>query len=337
MKKHITPLFAIPLIFATVALGSEPGRFERTLNVTGPVTLNVSSGPGGVTVSVGPSHSVTVRAVIRAAFGRADLGLAEANIQTLEQNPPIEQSGNTIRIGYVKNESLLEGVSVTYDIQTPRDTQVQASADAGALHIMSVQGPVETHNDAGMSDVVDVAGALQMTTRSGGIMVRNAGSTALLHNESGGVQLDGAKGAVMVDTRSGRIELANVSGQVSATTQSASIRLHDISGDAVATNHSGSIENLASSGATRASTESGSIRISQVSSAAVHAVSGSGAIRIELAPGKGYNLSLHSEKGKISAHGIAIPGKDQRNLTISVSGGGSLIEVQTRSSKIEID
>ena len=332
--RSIALALAIPLFVSSLAMASEPGKFERTLNVTGPVSLDISSGPGGVAITTGSSRTVVVRAVIRAAFGRADLGLAEANIQALVQNPPIEQNGNTIRVGYVKNEAILKGVSVTYEIQTPQDTQVQASADAGGIHIDGVQGPVELKNDAGFSEVDNVKGSLKMTVRAGTIMVRNAGSATSLRNESGGIQLDGASGPVDAETKNGRIELSNVSGKVNAATQSASIRLHDISGDVVARNHSGSIESFASGGAVQAETDSGSIRISQTISAPIHALSGTGAIRVGLAPGKGYNLNLRSEKGKISGSNFA-KAKDQHRLNTQILGGGPTIDVETRSSKIE--
>jgi len=342
-RRSVTTVFrsaalalAVPVLSSSLAMASEPGKFVRTLNVTGPVSLDISSGPGGVAITTGTSRTVVVHAVIRAAFGRADLGLAEANIQALEQNPPVEQNGNTIRVGYVMNEAILKGVSVTYEIQTPQDTQVQASADAGGIHIDDVQGPVELKNDAGFSEVTNVKGTVRMTTRAGTIMVRNAGSSTSLRNDSGGIQLDGANGPVDAETKNGRIELSNVSGKVNATTQSASIRLHNISGDVVARNHSGSIESFASGGAVQAETDSGSIRISQTSPAPIHAISGTGAIRVGLADGEGYNLNLRSEKGKISGRNLAKV-KDQHTLNTQISGGGPIVNIETRSSKIEVE
>lgn len=336
--KRYALLLATPIALASCVLASEPGRFDRTLSVTGPVSIDVSSGPGGVDITVGPTNTVVVHAVIRAAFGRADLGLAEANIRALEQSPPVEQSGNRIRIGYVKDEALLKGVSVTYEIQTPEDTQVQAAADAGGLHIDGVQGPVETTNDAGRSEVTGVKAAIKMTTRAGEIVVRNAGGKVFLHNESGGIELMGAQGPVEAQTANGRIEVSTVSGDVNATTQSASIRLHDVKGSVRARNRSGSIEDFGSGGAIDVETVSGAIRISQGIAAPIRALSRSGAIRVELAQGGGYNLNARSEKGKISGSALeASPRtKDQHNFREHIGIGGPLVDLETHSSKIEI-
>ena len=155
-KKRFALLLAAPLVIGGSALVSEPGRFERTLVVTGPVSLDIRSDPGRVAITAGTARTVVVRAVIRAAYGRADLGLAQANIRALEQNPPIEQNGDSIRVGYVLDEAILKGVSVTYEIQTPPDTQVRAIANTGGIRIAGIQGPVETLNDAGGSEVDNV-------------------------------------------------------------------------------------------------------------------------------------------------------------------------------------
>lgn len=328
-------LLALPIALVATASASEPGSFQRSLAVNGPVSLDISSGPGGIVVTPGASRAVVIHAVIRAAFGRADLGLADANIKALERDPPVEHTGNNIRIGYVNNEALLKGVSITYEIQTPPDTQLHAVADAGGIRVSGITGPVEIANDAGRSEVDDVRGALKMTSRSGAIVVRNAAGKIVLQNGSGGIQLEGASGPVEAETKSGRIEISGASQDIHATTQSASIRLHDNAGAATAKNRSGSIESLTGSGALQAETVSGSIRVTQTSPAAVRMASRSGAVRIELAAGKGYNLQLRSEKGKVSAAN-APQTKNQHKLDAQILGGGPLISVETHSSKIEV-
>ena len=338
IRRSVLPL-ALPLLLSSSAFGSEPGKFDRTLAVSGPVSLDVKSGPGGIHISVGSTDAVVVHAVIRSAFGRVDLGLAEANIRSLEQNPPVEQSGNTIRIGYVNDVAVLKGVSVTYDIETPRATQVHASADAGGIRIDGVQGPVVTDNDAGHSEVSGVKGSLKMTAHSGGIVARDIGDDILVRNASGGIQVQSAGKAVDAETSSGRIEISEVAGDVRSTTHSASIRLNHVNGTVNARNTSGSIEAFLLGGSITAETTSGAIRISQSSPAAIRALSGSGAIRVELASGNGYNLDAQSTKGKISGK-VAEPflqSKDQHGVKGVVGAGGPLVDLDSRSSKIEVN
>ena len=74
--KHAALYACLPLLLTASAFASEPGTFDRTLAVSGPVSIDISSGPGGVTVTAGTSRAVEVHAVIRAAFGRADGSVA---------------------------------------------------------------------------------------------------------------------------------------------------------------------------------------------------------------------------------------------------------------------
>jgi DUF4097 and DUF4098 domain-containing protein YvlB len=338
-NKRLALVLTAPLLATTYAMGSEPGTFDRTLAVSGPVTLDIRSGPGGINITRGTSSSVIVHAVVRSTFGRADLGLSAANILTLTQHPPVEQNGNAIRIGYVTDEAVLKGVSVTYEIQTPRDTKIHASADAGGIRIDGISGPIETINAAGHTEVSEVEGALKVTAQSGGIVVRNAGGHVVVRNQSGGILMNGIRGGVDAETTNGRIELSDVTGDVRSLTRSASIRMSAVRGAVEANNSSGSIEALQLGGPVRAETVSGSIRISQASAAPIRALTGSGAIRVELAQGGGYDLDAQTQKGKISGKATeAFPHtKDQRSLKAQVGGGGALVDLDTRSSKIEID
>lgn len=337
--RHSAFLLAVPLLVSSNAFGSEPGTFDRTLAVSGPVNLDVKSGPGGIHITVGTADAVVIHAVIRSVFGRVDLGLADANIRALAQNPPVEQNGNAICIGYVRDESVLKGLSVTYEIETPRATQVHALADAGGIRIDGVQGPVVTENAAGHSEVSGVKGSLKMTARAGGIVARNVGNDVFVRNASGGIQIESAQGNVDAQTSSGRIEISGVSGSTKSTTHSASIRLEDVQGAVMARNDSGSIEAFRLGGTVAAETTSGSIRISQSTPAAIRALSGSGAIRVELANGGGYNLDAQSINGKISGNVTdrLRHSKNQHTVQGMVGSGGPLVDLDTRSSKIEIN
>src|SRR5258707_546274 len=124
--RSIGAVSAALLLGIGIAFASESGGFDRTLSVSGPVDLDVRSDPGGIVVTTGSAASVRVHATIKPLYGRFDLGLAEANIRALEQNPPIEQTGNRIRIGYVNDAAVLRGISMRLEIETPRTTQVHA-------------------------------------------------------------------------------------------------------------------------------------------------------------------------------------------------------------------
>ncbi|MGJ5820867.1 DUF4097 family beta strand repeat-containing protein [Paludibaculum fermentans] len=327
------------LLAGTVQLlASDPGSFDRTLPVSGPVYLDVRSDPGGLIISSGSAASVRVRAIIKPLFGRLDLDLAEANIRALEKDPPIEQAGNRLRIGYPKDPSLLRGVSIRFEIETPQATEVRATTTSGGIRIDGIDGPVNTTTNSGRTEVTNVAGAIQVSVHSGAVTVRDAGSSVVVRSQSGGIQLTGIRGAAEILTTSGRQEIGDVSGTLRATTQSGSIRIDDAKAGVTARNSSGSITALRAGGSVHAETTSGEIRIEQRNPAPIRAVAGSGAIHVQLADGGGYLIDALSRSGKISAPaGIATQiARDGHSLKAQLGSGGPLVDLDTRSSRIEI-
>src|SRR5664280_1315814 len=150
-----------PFLLCAFAFASEPGTFDRTLPVSGPVTLDVRSDPGGIYITAGSSQNVVIHAIIKPLYGTVDLDIAEANIRALEQNPPIEQVGNQIRIGYVKDPALLRAVTIRFDIATPRATEVHAHTESGGISIDGIAGPAETVTSSGRTEIVMVALAIE--------------------------------------------------------------------------------------------------------------------------------------------------------------------------------
>src|SRR5262249_15887975 len=97
--RNLGILVALSAMSALPASASATGHFEGTLQVSGPVDLDVVSSSGNITVHTGTGNSVSVSAKIRAQNSWLFGGDEEAKVRRIEQNPPIEQQGNTIRIG----------------------------------------------------------------------------------------------------------------------------------------------------------------------------------------------------------------------------------------------
>ncbi len=88
-------------ILATSLAGfaSVIGTFDRSFQVSGPVDLEVLTRSGDIIVRNGAAGTVSIHAKItgNSWFG----GDHKAEVQELRSNPPIHQSGNSIRIDYV--------------------------------------------------------------------------------------------------------------------------------------------------------------------------------------------------------------------------------------------
>jgi len=187
------------------------GTFERTLTVTGRVSLDVSVNSGVIRVMRGEAGSVRVRGVLRARspvfMGLFVGGAPGERIRRIEVDPPVRQEGNEIGIGDVTDRWLLRGINLLVEITAPADTEIRALADAGDIRIEGVDGPVECETDSGQ------------------IEISNIGSEVRASSDSGAIHMEGVKGGVDARTDSGRIEAFGIAGTIDATADSGSILL----------------------------------------------------------------------------------------------------------------
>jgi hypothetical protein len=181
--------------------------FERTLTVTGPVSLDVSANSGVIRVLKGEPGSVRIRGVARARFSFFIWGDLSGRMRRIEADPPIEQNGNAIGVGDVADRWLLRGINLLLEITTPPDTAVRALADSGDIRIEGIEGPVECETDSGEINIAAI------------------GSDVRASSDSGAIHIQGVKGAVDARADSGRIEALDVAGTIDATTDSGAIQL----------------------------------------------------------------------------------------------------------------
>jgi hypothetical protein len=337
---HSSFIAFIPALFVVnIAYATEVRTFDRTLQVTGTTDLDVSSGPGTVSITAGPAGVVRIHAVIRPLTGAADLGFAEAKIQELEQKPPIEQQGNRIRVGYVNHAAIFGRVSITYDIETPRESRCRVTTSSGGIRIDGIAGPATAQSSSGRLEIEAVTNEVSVKNSSGTVLIRRSGGSVSARTNSAAVQVLRANGPVDVETTSGRTELSDVAGDVNSRTNSGSIIVDRAAAAVTATNHSGSIDAQGVRGEVKARTRSGAIRISQSNAAPITARTENGAIRVDLAPQGGYDLDAQSDSGKVS--GPATTGAERiaeaRRLKGQVRGGGPLVDLDTRSSRIVVN
>src|SRR5436190_12295144 len=98
-----------------MAQGRVDGSFDRTLNVSGMVNLEVSTGSGSIDLKRGAANRVEVHGRIRVGNNLFRSSDTQDVVRRLESNPPIEQNGQTIRIGRITDRDL-QNVSISYEI-----------------------------------------------------------------------------------------------------------------------------------------------------------------------------------------------------------------------------
>jgi hypothetical protein len=185
---------------AVPALATEQ-TFERTLTVNGHLELSVGTGSGNIHITHGSGSQLHIVGHVKSNWGGSD-----AKVHEIAANPPIEQTGNIVRIG-ARHENL-NHISIDYEIQAPAD----AFLDAGS----------------GSGDVIDdgVGQNAKLSTGSGNIHATGLNGGFAVNTGSGDIYAEqSAAGDVKAETGSGNIELRDLHGALKAETGSGNIKV----------------------------------------------------------------------------------------------------------------
>src|SRR5262249_18930070 len=300
------------------------GSFGPTLNVSsGNVEWDVRTGAGSITVRSGSGNTVSIHAKIQARDNWLwNSGLsAEEKVKKLQANPPIEQNGNTIRIGHISDASLRNNVAISYEIVTPRDTRLHSNTGSGGQQISDISGSVRIGTGSGNLRIENIGGEVRANSGSGGIEVRNVKAYTYAETGSGSIIATGIAGGFFGRTGSGEIRFEQTApGSVQAQAGSGSIHLKNVNGTLEAGTGSGDLEVQGEiAGDWRLHTGSGSVRVELPRSAKfdVNADSGSGSVTID--------------------HPVTVQGTMKRNhIEGAVNGGGVQLRINTGSGSIHV-
>jgi DUF4097 and DUF4098 domain-containing protein YvlB len=300
----------VALIVAALLAGAAPaaaqpreGAFERTLKVTGAVDVNIQTGSGQIRVHPGATDTVRIAATLKSggSWTSSDSDV-EARIRKIEQNPPIEQQGNTITLGRFVDEELSRNISISYDVTVPAGTTVSASTGSGGIGISAVKGTV--------------------TASSG----------------SGSIQVDGAAG-LKAHTGSGSIHATGIAGVIAANSGSGSITIAQTgAGEVKVSAASGGVTLTGVNGAASVSSASGSITIDGRPVGPWSLNSASGGVSMTVPPDAAFDLDARTSSGSVSSvHPVTMSGEmEKRHIIGKVRGGGPLVKISTASGSIKI-
>jgi DUF4097 and DUF4098 domain-containing protein YvlB len=311
---------AISLAANVTAFASARGEFSRTLEVNGSVNLQVETGSGSITVRTGSSSEVRVVGHITASewFGSN----AQERVKKIESKPPIQQSGNDIRIGHIDDSELKRNIAISYELVVPASTQLRSNSGSGDQTI------------AGLSGTVDA------NTGSGSVKLSDIGSGVRAHTGSGEIEIDGAKGSVYARTGSGSIHATGVAGGFDGQTGSGHMMLEQSSpGSVRAETGSGGLELRNVRGSLQAQAGSGDIKAEGEATGGWMVHTGSGSVQLRLPQNASFDLNAHTGSGSINlSHPVTVQGAiGKKEVRGKVGGGGVPVEIQTGSGNIEIE
>ncbi|MGH9589272.1 MAG: DUF4097 family beta strand repeat-containing protein [Terracidiphilus sp.] len=176
--------------------------FERTLTVNGSVLqLMVSTGSGNIQLTRGSGNQVHIVGHVKANWGGN-----EDEVRQIAAHPPIEQTGNIVRVGELHQN--LHNISISYEVEAPGNASLNASSGSGNVSDDGVGENARLHTGSGNIHATALGGGFTVSTGSGTIYAEQAG-----------------EGDVKASTGSGDIELRNLRGGLVAHTGSGNIKV----------------------------------------------------------------------------------------------------------------
>ena len=188
------------------------GSFDRTLNVSGTVYLDISTGSGSIDIRRGTGNRVEIHGRIRAgdnwSWWRSSSRDAEDVVRRLEANPPIEQSGQTIRVGRISDRDGYQNVSISYEVVVPSQSNIRSSTGSGRQTVEGIEGRVEASTGSGGITLRDIKGDVNATAGSGSINATGIRGGLRMNTGSGGIHAQGEQtGRWELEAGSGGIDI----------------------------------------------------------------------------------------------------------------------------------
>ena len=302
-RSRMVGVLAVVLAGTLTAFASVVGTFDRSYQVTGPVDLEVLSRSGDITVRSGAAGTVSIHGKIHVGnswFG----GERKADVQEVQNNPPIHQNGNSIHIDYVN----VKDISIDYEITVPENTAIRAHTGSGDQTIEGLKGNIDLESGSGDMKLARLTGEMHFQTGSGNVRGRELSGPARAKAGSGDIEIEetGA-GDVEISTGSGNITVGGINGGFHAEAGSG-----DIHGQ-------GMPKNL------------WSIR------------TGSGNVSLRVPADAAFDVDLSSSSGSVTlGHPVVttVQGRVQeshKSVIGKVRGGGPTVSVHTGSGDINLD
>ena len=310
------------LLQSACLAGRSTATFERTLKVDGLVRLEVSTGSGKIVIRNGSPGAVRVHGDVR--VGGFLGGQASRRAEEIASNPPIDQSGNIIRMGGMggrRSEPGFTSVSISYTIETPVDTEVVAKSGSGGVDIAGLGEPVNVTLGSGTARVDDVKDNVTLTVGSGGIHVSRVQGSVSFTSGSGSMTFAEVREEVRGSAGSGSIDVDRAHGRINVRTGSGPIRVNDATQDVRAATGSGGID----------------VRGNPTADAFWDLGAGSGQITIAVPSNASFALTARTSSGNVQVDmPIRIEEQSRKFLRARVGDGQAHVNLETKSGNIRI-
>jgi len=317
---------AISAMAAAVALAgcgvrsAANGVFDRTFQVDGPLRLELMNGSGDARITAGNTGEARVHGEFRVKAWSNESG--RQRVREFQENPPISQEGNLIRVGGAGFRRNIRDSSVDYTIVVPPNTEVFVQTGSGDAELSGVKGPAKFMAGSGSVSASAIGGDVQVFAGSGEIQLSDIQGQAQVTSGSGDMNLKSVHGELRLQSGSGVVRIAEPGASVVASTGSGKITVTGASADLRLRTGSGDITVNGNPGTSRYWD--------------FHTSSGN--VTMHVPPAASFRLYARSGSGNINANiPIVMEGTTGKHeLRARIGDGQARVEVATSSGNIDL-
>ena len=314
----IPTLLVVGLLAPGTQATAQTFTFERTFPATAATELDVTTERGKITVRTGTTADVVVvgRVSVRVAWNSP--GNAVALARETANQPPVEHTGDTVRLYVPTDGRTRRAVTIAYEVLVPAGTRVVTHSESGATKVEGVRGAVSVRTQSSAITLSDLA-ETRVDTGSGAVSVNGAGPLWVTTSSSR-IEVRGISGDLYVRTGSGRVTASFVGeGAMDVETGSSAITIDGLDGGLTV------------------STRSGRVRVSGNPRQPWQVTTGSSAIDAEFSPHAAFTLDARSGSGSVKTENLIVRGAiDKRRVAGSVGEGGPTVQLTSRSGSIKL-
>ena len=323
MKSRYRLPGTLALLLLTIAIaGCEigpavSGSFDRSLDVSGPIRLELTNIAGDISIVGSGDGKVHVHGDVR--VGGFGFGSPQDRLKEILASPPVELKGDTLRVG--REMSRFHNVSISYQVELPQSSTVTSVSVSGSQSIRDVHGTVQLVSVSGSINARNIGSDSRLSSTSGTVEVAKCGDNLRATSVSGSVTVSGATGDVVAHSVSGDVTVNSPGGRVDANTSSGSVEVHGGGSDVKAHSSSGSV----------------TIQGNPSGNSYWDLKTVSGTVEIAVPPASNFHFSSNSVSGQIRAQiPIVIEEQGKHSLRAHMGDGGGRVEVHTVSGGIEV-
>src|SRR5262245_4665933 len=205
--------------------------FERRFPTDGAAALDVLTERGKIDVSADTANEIVVVGTVTVRVGFNIPADAVALAQQVAQQPPVQSTGNSVRLRPPAESEARRAVTVSYEVRVPPTTSVATVSDSGATKVDGIGGKLTVRTSSGAIALSRLGGDAEVTTGSGAVSVAGATGKVSITTQSSGIDVRELQNGFHARTQSGSIDGSFTGeGDVDVETGSSSITLRGVNG-----------------------------------------------------------------------------------------------------------